>query len=120
MWDGKDYPQFLYDIKKKYTINETTHNPYGKDDYEKLWEIECERWGGATAIEEHWQKYKLLDHKYIHCDIVKDFNKDINKVESKDTSVIWWSNVFHTVNTHYTRRLIEVKDLYIDWLENLT
>ncbi len=120
MWDGKDYPQFLYNIKKKYTINETTHNPYGKDDYEKLWEIECERWGGASAIEEHWQRYKLLEHKYIHCDVVKDFNKVINKVDNKDNSVIWWSNVFHTVNTHYTRKLSEVKDLYIDWLENLT
>lgn len=119
MWDGKDYPQFLYDIKKKYTINETTHNPYGKDDYEKLWEIECERWGGASAIEEHWQRYKNLEHKYIHCDIVKDFSKVIDKVENKDTSVIWWSNVFHTVNTHYTRRLSEVKELYIDWLENV-
>ena len=42
-----------------------------------------------------------------------------DKVENKDTSVIWWSNVFHTVNTHYTRRLSEVKELYIDWLENI-
>ena len=40
-------------------------------------------------------------------------------MDNKNNSIIWWSNVFHTVNTHYTRRLSEVKDLYIDWLESL-
>ena len=60
---GASAPEILIDeiknaLNKRYTINETTHNPYGKDDYEKLWEIECERWGGADVIEEHWQRYR--------------------------------------------------------------
>ena len=41
----------------------------------------------------------------------------INKIEKDDNSIIWWSNCFHTVNTHYTRSLSEVKDLYTKWLE---
>ncbi len=119
-WDGKDYPKFLYDAQSKYTINETTHNPYGADDYEKLWKIECDRWGGAEKIEEHWEKYRKLKHFYVNCDLTNTGHKIINKIEKDDNSIIWWSNCFHTVNTHYTRSLSEVKDLYTKWLEDIT
>ena len=30
-----------------------------------------------------------------------------------------WSNSFHTLNTHYTRKLNEVEELYINWLKNI-
>lgn len=118
-WDGKDYPKFLYDIQSKYTINETTHNPYGADDYEKLWEIECKRWGNEDKITEHWEKYSKLKHSYIHCDLTKNSDKILNKIKKDDNSIIWWSNCFHTVNTHYTRSVKEVNKLYTNWLENI-
>ena len=118
-WNGKDYPQFLYDIQDKYHINETTHNPYGSDDYEKLWKKECEQWGGEENITRHWEKYRKLKHSYIYCDIAKNSNKIINKITKEENSIIWWSNCFHTVNTHYTRKLNEVEELYINWLKNI-
>lgn len=118
-WNGSDYPQFLYDIKSKININETTHNPYGQDNYEELWEVECERWGGADNIKEHWDRYKKLKHTYVHCNIVENAEKFYRKIDNTPNSVIWWSNCFHTVNTHYTRRLSEVEDLYKSWLNNI-
>ena len=120
-WDGENYPKFLYDIKKKYPqINETTHNPYGDDDYNKLWEIEIENWQSTENIKEHWDRYKKLKHSFIYCDVCKNPDKVTKLIRPKANSVIWWSNVFHTVNAHYVRRLSELKDIYENnWIQKI-
>lgn len=120
-WDGTNYPKFLYDIKKKYPqINETTHNPYGEDNYKELWEKEIENWNGTNQLKEHWDRYKKLKHSFVHCDVLKNSDKITNLIKPEPNSVIWWSNVFHTVNAHYTRKLVELKNIYENtWIQSI-
>ena len=67
----------------------------------------------------HWDKYKTLKHSYINCDICVNPEKITSKISDKGTQVIWWSNVFHTVNAHYLRGLQGVKNCYNEWLTQI-
>ena len=109
-------------LARKYPqINETTHNPYGDDDYNKLWEIEIENWQSTENIKEHWDRYKKLKHSFIYCDVCKNPDKVTKLIKPKANSVIWWSNVFHTVNAHYVRRLSELKNIYENnWIQKIS
>lgn len=115
-WDGRNYPKFIHESINKYQLNETT---YTIDDYKKLWEEEMLWWKTEENLIDFWQKYKKLNHKFIHVDIVNEPQKLFKYIDNTPNSVIWWSNIFHTVNTHYTKTLPEIKKLYGNWLNTL-
>lgn len=118
-WDGKNYPDFIKAVKAKFFIRESTHNPFGNDDYESLWTQELERWGGEQSLQDHWLRYKNLKHKFIHCDVTKDITKIIEQVNNQGTQLIWWSNCFHTVNSHYLNSNSNLYRLYENWITEL-
>jgi hypothetical protein len=118
-WDGRDYPEFLRQAKNKFYINETAGTRTENETYEYLWDKELERWGGEDSFAQHWNKYKKLNHEFIHCDICEDPSKIINKISGQGIEVIWWSNAFHTVNAHYLRGLQGVEKCYNDWVEGI-
>lgn len=111
-WDGTDYPDFLKRMKKQYNINETYGGNTQDKPYSELWKNEILEWGSEEILYEHWQRYKKLKHTFIHCDILDNPEKLINKVDNTTDSYIWWSNAFHTVTAHYTRTLADLKDHY--------
>lgn len=118
-WDGKDYPQFLRKIKKEYRINETFGAQTEGKSYEELWERELNNWKSEEILYNHWQKYKNLKHTFIHCDVLEEPEKIINAITEEENSYIWWSNVFHTVNAHYTRSLDVLTEEYNNFVSNI-
>jgi hypothetical protein len=119
-WDGTNYPDFLKRMKKQYNINETYGGNTQDKPYSELWKNELLEWDSEEIIYEHWQRYKKLKHTFIHCDILENPEKLINKVDNTEDSYIWWSNAFHTVTAHYTRTLADLKDHYnTNWINAL-
>jgi len=118
-WNGEDYPDFLRWAKSKYLINETVGIKTENETYEDLWEKELKSWGSAKNFKDHWDNYKKLKHRYIHCDICVNPEKLTSKITNEETQVIWWSNAFHTVNAHYLRGLQGVKTCYNEWLNQI-
>jgi hypothetical protein len=118
-WDGEDYPKFLRWAKSKYQINETGGIRTENETYEDLWEREIKWWGSEKAIKDHWDRYKKLKHSYINLDICVNPEKLTSLVTSEESSVIWWSNAFHTVGAHYLRGLQGVTDCYNKWIDQL-
>ena len=76
--------------------------------------------GNRKKIKSHWDKYKTLNHSYIHVDICESPEKITSKITPEEHSVIWWSNAFHTVNAQYVRGLQGVKDCYNNWIRQIT
>ena len=74
-WDGEDYPSFLDYAVAKYQINETGGNETQTMSRQELWDREIEWWGSEKVIKEHWDRYKILKHTYIHCDICDQSKK---------------------------------------------
>ena len=118
-WDGEDYPRFIQWAKSKYSINETAGTRTENETPDDLWIRELNYWGSEKTLKNHLQDYKTLEHKYFHCDICSNPKKVTNKITNADTQVIWWSNVFHTVNAHYLRGLQGVKNCYNDWIQQI-
>ena len=118
-WDGEDYPKFLDYAQKKYRINETGGNETQLLSRKELWERELKWWGSEKAIKDHWDRYKQLPHKYIHCDVCSSPEKITSKITPNNNSVIWWSNAFHTVGAQYLRGLSGVKSCYESWLKQI-
>ena len=118
-WDGEDYPKFLDYAQKKFRINETGGNGTEYLSRKELWERELKWWGSEKAIKEHWDRYRTLNHKYVHCDICKTPEKVTSLITSNDNSVIWWSNAFHTVGAQYLRGVAGVKACYETWLKQI-
>ena len=85
----------------------------------QLWEREIALWGSEQAIKEHWDRYRTLNHKYIHCDICTNPEKVTSLITPDEDSVIWWSNAFHTVGAQYLRGLSGVKTCYETWLRQI-
>ena len=87
---------FLDYAVAKYQINETGGNETQQCPRKELWEREIEWWGSEKVIKEHWDRYKILKHTYIHCDICDQPERVTSKITSETDSVIWWSNAFFT------------------------
>jgi hypothetical protein len=118
-WNGEDYPKFLRWAKSKYQINETGGIKTEHETYEDLWQREIAWWGSEKAIKDHWDRYKKLKHSYIHLDVCVTPEKLTSIVTPEESSVIWWSNAFHTVGAHYLRGLQGVTDCYNEWINQL-
>jgi hypothetical protein len=111
-WDGKNYPDFIKKAKKTWNINETYGGSTENRSHEELWAKEILEWGSEKELYDHWQRYKKLKHTFIHCDILQNPEKIINRIDNTEDSCIWWSNAFHTVTSHYTKTIEELKDHY--------
>lgn len=118
-WNGEDYPAFLDWAVAKYNINETGGNETQSLTRQQLWEREISWWGSEQAIKNHWEKYKELKHTYIHCDICQNPEKITSQITQEESSIIWWSNSFHTVNAQYLRGLSGVKKCYEVWCSQI-
>jgi hypothetical protein len=118
-WDGEDYPRFLDYAQRKYRIDETGGNETQHLSRQELWERELKWWGSEKAIKEHWDRYRQLPHKYVHCDICVHPEKLTSLITPEENSVIWWSNAFHTVGAQYLRGVSGVKSCYESWLKQI-
>ena len=68
--------RFLEYAQRKYRINETGGNETQYLSRKELWDRELSWWGSEKAIKTHWERYKKLPHKFIHCDICSNPEKN--------------------------------------------
>jgi len=110
-WDGIDYPSIIKTVLAKYNIIQNKINPTGDDNHSVLWQDELKFWGGPAKFQDEWQKYKRLKHNFIHCDLINSPSSLTNVVDNS-TGILWFSNIYHTLNAHYTYSIKELKDAY--------
>lgn len=118
-WNGEDYPKFLDYAQRKFFISETRGGDTEILTRNQLWEREVDWWGGEKVIKEHWDRYKNLKHRFIHCDICETPEKITSNIKADEDSVIWWSNSFHTIGAQYLRGLSGAKSCYEMWLQQI-
>ena len=53
LWNGENYPDFLREVKAKYTINETAGTRTENESYEDLWDKELKWWNGSKNIKQN-------------------------------------------------------------------
>jgi hypothetical protein len=126
-WDGDDFPRFVKYLFKKFPAPETFYHfwcdatpemlqPAELDHY---WQDETAKWGGAEVFKEHWRAYRKLKHEYVHCDILTEQSRLLERMDERPGSVIWWSNAFFTVFSNWFHTMAERKKLYDGWIERL-
>jgi len=118
-WDGEDYPSFINWARKQYSFNETHGTMTENETDQSLWQREINWWGSEANIKEHWYRYKKLKHTFTHVDICKDPTPITNRIVADTSSLIWWSNAFHTVNAHYLQGLQGVTNSYNTWINQI-
>jgi hypothetical protein len=126
-WDGTDYPHFLQHVFRKLPAPGTFYHLWQDRrpdemtpaDFQTVWENELERWGGAKAFQNHWQRYRQLKHEYVHCNILSEPQSLLARMGPSPNEVIWWSNAFFTVYSNWFKTLPERKILYDAWVNGL-
>jgi hypothetical protein len=126
-WDGEDYPRFLEYLFRKLPSRETFYHLWNDKrpeelcaaDFQQGWESEITRWGSAQAIKEHWREYRRLKHDFVHCDILSEPHKLLERLGTGPRDVIWWSNAFFTVFSNWFLTVPERKAIYDRWISAL-
>lgn len=126
-WDGEDLPRFVRYIFKKFPYPQTfyylwsgyTPDTVPEQGLYEFWELELEKWGGADRFKEHWTRYKNLEHEYLVCNLLKESNQLLARVEPEPNAVLWWSNLFFTMYSNWFYTVEERRTMYGEWLERL-
>lgn len=126
-WDGLDFPAFVREIFASnptpgtfYQLwSGTTPENINWDDVNWFWQYELEKWGGADAFKAHWDRYKTLNHQYLHCNLLADKQKLFNEVAKYKQPYLWWSNAFFTVYSNWFLGFDERRAIYEKWITAL-
>ena len=126
-WDGIDYPGFLKVLMKQI--------PHGKAFYllwdgmtpdnldwsqiRHRWEQELRAWGGEESIHAHWQKFRRLNIEYLHCDVLTEHDRLLERIDDDDSSLIWWSNAFFSVHSNWLYSMAQRTGFYRQWIRKL-
>jgi hypothetical protein len=126
-WNGEDYPDFIRQVFRKHPHPETfyqlwaglTPDKIAWEDVDRLWQTELERWGGAAAIRDHWQRYRRLEHEYIACNLLADRQPLLDRIRREKNAVIWWSNAFFTVFSNWLYTIDQRREIYLGWVREV-
>jgi hypothetical protein len=77
--------------------------------------------GGPTGLRKHWEKYRHLKHIFIQIDALREDPSLIFEhiVPKGRRSVIWWSNIFHSLYTHTHFSSGSISTVYDKWVRVL-
>lgn len=126
-WNGEDFPRFVRHLMKEFPSDKVFYQLWANltpdniawGDLEQLWLDEIEKWGGESAFREHWEKYRNLEHEYVHCNLLDRRDSLLAAVHRQPNSAIWWSNAFFTVYSNWLYTADERKRTYDAWLTEL-
>jgi hypothetical protein len=89
-WDGYDLDKWLLEHDDKYNFSSTF-----KGNYTEFWQQELKDFGGSLAFQRLWARYKNLRHNFHIIDIVNDYDKLFDMIDSvHGTKVIWTTNIW--------------------------
>jgi hypothetical protein len=109
-WDGVDFPRFVRDADAGLVLHPHT------DSIDAWWATELARWGGPEVFARHWRGYRLLEHRFVHCDVMREPSRVLLPVGTDDRAVIWWSNAFFTVAGNWFFTPTERRRAYRRWV----
>ena len=122
-WDGAGYPDFIQRVAKRFpdAFYQLWSKPGGLDMdlVLTIWENEMDVWGGEANFRRHWSEYRRLPHRFIHCDLFIDPQPLLAAVRAEPAAVMWWSNVFHSLNGVWFYEREQRKRIYQCWLKSL-
>ena len=126
-WDGSDFPAFVRTLFARLPHPATYYHLWGGATPETLdpplldeaWSRELELWGGGQRFREHWAAYRRLAHEFVHCDVLRDPEPLLDRVDLDTSAVIWWSNAFFSMSGNWLFGAEERSRRYELWVNAL-
>jgi hypothetical protein len=126
-WDGEDLPRFIRHLFASFPPPDTfyqlwagcTPDTMDWPAVEAAWRSDLDRMGGAEAFKEHWGRYRLLPHAFVHCDLLADPSPLWPHVRDDVGTVMWFSNAPFTVYGNWHAPLDERKARYERLIDDL-
>jgi len=117
-WDGKDYETAIRSwVDSQPSISRSIN-------VEKLTEGAGDLYtciGSREDFVVHWNKYRSLAHEFIVADLFASSARYV--VDRIDPAclhtILWWSNIFHSLETHTYQSEAETSDLFYQWIRAL-
>lgn len=103
-WDGRNFTKFWYDNKhllKEWGFFDIDVAIFEEDSVEEFYES----FGGEDEWVKIWERIKKVEHKVIQLDVVKEYEKLINKIDSSSDKTVFlqtsniWSYEINYLNT---------------------
>lgn len=111
-WDGLDFDKWLLDYDLEYNFSSTY-----RGNYLEFWEQEIKKeFGTKEAFKELWDRYKLLEHKFIVVDLINEPEKlfaEVNKYSGN--KVLWTTNIWPTLMLHWNVDIDEIEQKYLQF-----
>ena len=126
-WDGRNYPDFVRNLFQKIRPGDAFYQLWGGVTPETIdwktaedaWANEVTRWGGESAIEQHWQRIRTLPVEYVECNLLQDREPLLDRLDDRPNSAIWWSNVFFTFYSNWHYATVERRKIFEDFVRDL-
>jgi len=126
-WDGVDYPAFLRMLFQTLPSSDTHYLLWDGVEPENLdwalverrWRQEIEAWGGEQALRDHWRIFRKMKVEYLHCDLLKEPERLLERIEDESGSLIWWSNAFLSIHSIWHYSAAQRRALYLAWIQGL-
>ena len=75
--------------------------------------------GEAQKFADHWRQYRRLEHEFVHCNLLTEPAKVLDRLGTGPNDVIWWSNAFFTVFSNWFYTIAERRAIYDAWVKGL-
>jgi len=117
-WDGRDYEDAVnrWMNSKPFAscsvnVEELTQGTRNLHKY----------FGSRDEFVVHWNKYRSLVHEFVVGDLFASSAHDVvDKIDPEcRNTVIWWSNIFHSLETHTFQTEDETSNLFHQWIKAL-
>lgn len=128
-WDGADFPGQVRHLVRTFPAPETYYHlpgdstPTGIDwaIVEQAWARELQWWGGADNFRDHWQAYRRLPHRYVHCNLLDDPTPALRAMAARprEGDVVWWSNAFFTMYGNWFHTPVQRQHVYERWMQGV-
>jgi hypothetical protein len=116
-WDGRDYAAA---VATWLELNPDARlaGVYGSGLPDAIESYEAET---GAPFENDWRRFRRLQHSFHHVDLLTcDRTRVLSLIErSSSSTVLWWSNVFHSLQTHTWISEEESAGIYRRWVETL-
>jgi hypothetical protein len=127
-WDGTHFPAFIEAIAPRFpdafyqlwgNLWATRPGALDLELVTSIWDKELAIWGGAEAFRAHWEAYREIPHRFVHCDLFAAPEPLLAELGGGPREVMWWSNAFHSLNGVWFYPRDERHRIYRRWLADL-
>lgn len=117
-WDGEDYPAAIDHWRRDQAHLESQRGLSEADIAATAADIQT---GLERSFAEHWKAFRRLPHQFHRLDLLTSEHERMLKLidPASKTTLLWFSNVFHSAYTHAILAEEENATLFRFWIEKL-